>query len=173
MKGKSRFFVKVLDIMIAVMVMFFVGAAGKADAATGSAVITAAEFTTDGGTYTAPGDFYKHFSGAYLEGGANGPCFVARVPIPGSATKINKLIVYLTDTNVTKDPYFQLTALNIATTDYEDYFAADVLTGTDIIQAIELTLDKHALVKGRVYQLGMCLYDGQQLYGAKVIYTVP
>jgi hypothetical protein len=173
MKGKYRFLVKGSFMMIAVMVIFLVVATNKADAATGSAVITAAEFTTDGGTYTAPGDFYKHFSGAYLEGGANGPCFVARVPIPGSATKINKLIVYLTDTNVTKDPYFQLTALNIATTDYEDYFAADVLTGTDTIQAIELTLDKHALVKGRVYQLGTCLYDGQQLYGAKVIYTVP
>ena len=55
----------------------------------------------------------------------------------------------------------------------EDYFYSTVTAGTDTIQAIELTLDKHALVKGRVYQLGTCLYDGQQLYGVKVVYTVP
>ena len=100
------------------------------------------------------------------------PC--APVKIPGTATKINKVIVYLTDDgSSTTLPFFQLTAINMATAFAEDYVFTDVTTGTPTIQAIELPLITKTLVKGRVYQLGTCLDAGQFLYGAKVIYTVP
>jgi len=170
MKGKNGFIVRFFYMLIAVMAMFLLCAADKADA--GSVLIPISEFTIDGGTGAAPGSFYKYFSGGYLAGSIDYPCFLAPVRIPGSATKINKVIVYFTDTNATSDPWFQLTALNMATTEYEDYTYGAV-EGTDTIQAIEVPLLKHSLVKGRVYQLGTCLNDGQDLYGAKVFYTVP
>ena len=170
MKGKSRFFVKVFCMMIAVLAMFLLAAVDKADA--GSVLIPISEFTIDGGTGAAPGSFYKYFSGGYLAGSIDYPCFLAPVRIPGSATKINKVIVYFTDTNATSDPWFQLTALNMATTEYEDYTYGAV-EGTDTIQAIEVPLLKQKLVRGRVYQLGTCLDADQQLYGVKVVYTVP
>jgi len=61
----------------------------------------------------------------------------------------------------------------MATAFTEDYVNYEVTEGTDTIQGIELPLLKRKLVKGRVYQLGTCLYSGQYLYGAKVVYTVP
>ena len=107
-------------------------------------------------------------------GGVNDPCLVAPVKIPGSATKINKVIVYLIDDGTgTVSPHFELTAIGMTTAFAEDYVFADVTEGTDTIQGIELPLLKQKLVKGRVYQLGTCLDAGQYLYGAKVIYTVP
>jgi phosphate/sulfate permease len=172
MKETRRFLVKGFCIIIAAMVTFLVCAADKADAA--SVLIPVAEFTTDGGTNTAPGDFYKLFSGGYLVGSASDPCFVAPVKIPGNATKINKVIVYLIDDGSgVSDPWFQLDAIDMAAGAVDNYTAGGVTTGTSTIQAIELPLSKKALVKGRVYQLGTCLDAGQYLYGAKVIYTVP
>jgi hypothetical protein len=174
MKRKNRFFVKGFYMMIAVMTMFLVGAADKADAASASVLIPVAEFTTDGGTWTAPGDFFKSFAGGYLSGGDSGSCLVAPVKIPGNATKINKLIVYLTDDGTGAfHPLFQLTAIDMTTAFAEDYVNSEVADGSDTIQAIEVPLLKQKVVKGRVYQLGTCLYGGQYLYGAKVLYTVP
>jgi hypothetical protein len=170
MKGKNRFFVKGFYMMIAVMTMFLVGAADRACAATGSVVIPVAEFTDDGfgGSYT------KSFSGGYLGGADDSPCLVAPVKIPGNATKINKLIVYLTDDGTGAfDPLFQLTAIDMTTAFAEDYVKGEVADGSDTIQAIEVPLLKQKLVKGRVYQLGTCLANGQYLYGVKVLYTVP
>jgi hypothetical protein len=169
MEGTKKFLVKGF-YMIAVMVMFLVGAADKACAATASVVIPAAEFTDDGfgASYT------KSFSGGYLGGTDDSPCLVAPVKIPGNATKINKLIVYLIDDGTgAGDPLFQLTAIDMTTAFAEDYVNSEVADGTDVIQAIEVPLLKQKVVKGRVYQLGTCLYGGQYLYGVKVLYTVP
>jgi hypothetical protein len=161
-------------VLIAVVVTFLVGAADEAYAATGSLLIPVSEFTTDGGTSTSPGDFSKIFPGGYLLGGGTGPCFVAPVSIPGNATKINKVIVYLIDDGLAAfNPYFELTAINMATAFFEDYVNAEVTDGTGTIQAIELPLIQKTLVKGRVYQLAACLMGGQLLYGVKVVYTVP
>ena len=174
MKRKYRFLIKGFFMMIAVMVMFLVGATDKADAATASVLIPMTEFTTDGGTWTAPGDFRKYFEGGYLEGGVNGPCLVAPVKIPGNATKINKLIVFLADDGTAiRSPYFNLSGITLATGVYDVYYDDWVTSGLSSVQAIEVPLDMHTVVKGRVYQLGTCLYDGQRLYGAKVVYTVP
>jgi len=161
-------------VFLVLMILALVGSADKADAATASLLIPISEFTTDGGTYTSPGDFSKIFPGGYLLGGGTGPCFVAPVSIPGNATKINKVIVYLIDDGFGEfNPYFELTAVNMATAFFEDYVNAEVTDGTGTIQAIELPLIKKVLIKGRVYQLATCLYGGQLLYGAKVVYTVP
>jgi len=170
MKEKSKFFVKFFHMMVAVTVLSVVGAADSAVAATGSVVIPVAEFTDDG----FGASYEKSFGGGYLSGSVESPCLVAPVKIPGNATKINKLIVYLTDDGTGGfDPLFQLTAIDMTTAFAEDYVYSDDTVATDTIQAIELTLLKQKLVKGRVYQLGTCLANGQVLYGAKVLYTVP
>jgi hypothetical protein len=172
MKGTRRFLVKGFCIIIAVMVMFLVADADKADA--GSLLIPVAEFTVDGGINTDAGSFYKLFSGGYLSGTASYPCLVAPVRIPGNATKINKVIVYLIDDGSGAiDPFFQLDAINMATGSVDNYTYGNVTNGTTSIQAIELPLSHKALVPGRVYQLGTCLDAGQTLYGAKIIYIVP
>ena len=159
-------------LFLVLMILVLVCSTDKADAA--SLMIPVAEFTTDGGVDSGPGSYYKQFSGGYLSGTDSNPCLVAPVKIPGNATKINKVIIYLIDDNTgAGDPWFQLDAINIATGDVDNYTAGDVTTGTSTIQGIELPLSHKALVKGLVYQLGTCLYGGQQLYGAKVIYTVP
>lgn len=172
MKRTIRFLVKGFCIIIVVMVMFLVGVADQADAA--SLMIPVAEFTPDGGIGASPGSYYKLFYGGYLSGTDNYPCLVAPVRIPGNATKINKVIIYLIDDNIgAGDPWFQFDGINMATGETDNYTAGEVTTGTSTIQAIELPLSHKTLVKGQVYQLGTCLYGGQYLYGAKVIYTVP
>lgn len=171
MKENNRFLGKGFHMMIAVIVMFLIGIAGKTDAA--SLMIPVAEFTYDGFIGTDPG-YFKDFSGGYLVGGVNYPCLVAPVKIPGNATKINKVIVYLIDDGSgVGNPWFQLDAINMATGAVDNYTAGDVTTGTSTLQAIELPLSHKTLVKGQVYQLGTCLDTGQFLYGAKVVYTVP
>jgi hypothetical protein len=172
MKENNRFLGKGFHMMIALIGMFLIGVAGQAGAA--SVLIPVAEFTNDGFVNTVPGSYFKSFDGGYLEGGVNDPCLVAPVKIPGNATKINKIIVYLIDDGSgVLDPYFQLDAINMATGAVDNYTAGAVTTGTSTIQAIELPLSHKTLVKGQVYQLGTCLDAGQFLYGAKVVYTVP
>jgi hypothetical protein len=172
MNGKNRFLVKGFCMMIAVIVPFLVGDADKADAA--SLLIPVAEFTNDGFVNTVPGSYFKFFNGGYLEGGVNYPCLVAPVKLPGNATRINKVIVYLIDDGSGAiDPLFQLDAINMATGVVDNYTIGNVTNGTSTIQATELPLSHKTLVKGQVYQLGTCLDAGQFLYGAKVVYTVP
>jgi len=159
-------------MFLALMISVLVGFANRAEA--GSIMISVAEFTADGDTDTGPGTYLKSFDGGYLTGSIPRPCLVAPVRIPGNATKINKVIVYLIDDGTAPvDPWFQLDAINMATGDVDNYTAGVVTTGTDTVQGIELPLLKQKLVKGRVYQLGTCLSGGQFLYGAKVVYTVP
>jgi len=172
MKGKSNFFAKCFCMMIAVIVLFLAGDVDKAEAA--SLLIPVSEFTTNGEIETDAGTFFKSFSGGYLSGTATYPCLIAPVRIPGNATKINKVIVYLIDDFIgVSAPYFQLDALNMATGIVDNYTNAFVTNGTSFVQGYELPLSHKALVKGRVYQLGVCLDEGEYLYGAKVIYTVP
>ncbi len=106
MEERRKGLVKGFYMMIAVMVMFLMGAVDKADAASASILIPVAEFTNDGFVNTVPGSYFKSFSGGYLEGIANDPCLVAPVKIPGTATKINKVIVYLTDDGTGSLPFF-------------------------------------------------------------------
>ncbi len=171
MKGKNRALVKGSCVTIAVIVAFFLITLNKASA--GSILISVAEFTTDGGTYTAPGDFYKSFSEGYLSGSASDPCFLAAVKIPANARKVTNVTVYLTDDGTgTANPWFQLDAIDMATGTVDNYTAVEVTTGTITIQPIGLPLSHNNLVKGRVYQLGTCLDAGQKLYGAKVFYSL-
>ena len=173
-----------LLVLIAVMVTFLVGAADKADAATGSVMISAAEFTPDGfidmvPTVTGPGSYRKSFDNGGLSGTAAGPCLVAPVKIPGTATKINNVIVYLIDEGNpgTIPAHFKLIsielALNASGALGEDYVDTDVGQANIFLHGIQLPLLKKKLVKGRLYQVGICLDDGQHLYAVKVVYTVP
>lgn len=169
---KTKRFLAVCSI--AIVSLFIIGASCTAYAATGSVLISMSEFTIDGGTGSAPGDFYKTFNGGYLSGGASDPCFTASVHIPGNATKINKVVVYLTDTGSSSErPFFQLTGLSMGTGQIDNYCDANVTTGTSSVQPIQVPVLKHNLVPGRVYQLGACISNGQNLYGAKVVYTTP
>jgi len=174
MKGKTVFLTKMFFMMIAIIVPFLSGAVDKACAGSGSVVIPMTEFSTDGGTWTSPGDFSKHLNGGFLQGGTSDPCLIAPVRIPGNATRVNKLIVYLRDWHIGQySPYFHFSGITMETGEYEVYYDGSVTRGDETVQAIELPLLKHKLVKGRVYQLGTCLDQGQQFYGAKVIYTAP
>ena len=133
--------------------------------------IPVAEFTTDGGVETAPGNFYKLFSGGYLVGGTNSPCFVAPVRLPNNATTIKKVIVYFSDTSAADSPFFQLDAIDMETGTVTNYTIGNVTTGTPTIQGIELPLSQTSLAKKRVYQLGTCLNSSEFFYGAKVVYS--
>lgn len=159
-------------ILSVLVILFLAGSAYRADAA--SLLIPVAEFTYDGWGGADPMPYFKSFHGGYLAGSDAGPCLVASVRLPGNATKINKVIVYLIDNGTgAYDPYFTLDAIDMTTGTTYNYFAYEVTTGTSTVQAIELPLSQKQLVKGRVYQLGTCLSGGQYLYGAKVVYTVP
>ena len=157
-------------VLLVLIILVLVGATEKTNAA--SILIPVAEFIPDGNT--GYGSYSIHIRGGYLAGSADYPCFVAPVRIPTNATKITKVVVYLQDWGLgTSNPYFTLDAINMATGSTESYLATEVSTDNGGELAIELSLDKKSLVKGRVYQLGACLDEDQWLYGAKVVYTLP
>jgi len=158
-------------VFLILMILVLVSFTDKANA--GSVMIPVAEFTYDGTSGADTYPYFKSFVGGYLTGSDTRSCLVAPVKLPGNATKINKVIVYLIDEGTGAGfPFFRLTAIDMTTAFAEDYVDYNVTEGIDTIQGIELPLLKQKLVKRRVYQLGTCLYAGQYLYGVKVVYTV-
>ncbi len=168
-EGK-RNIIGILCAVIAVTSMFIVGVAGNASA--GVVKLSAAQFTSDGGG----GSYYKLFSAGTITGDDTGPCLVAPVSIPGTATSITSVVVYLTDdgSSAAGSPWFRLTGLNMTTGVTKTYVVGDVTTGTTTLQGITVPFSNgkpsNATVPGMVYQFGTCLYGGQALYGAKISY---
>ncbi len=165
MKRTKGNVIRLFCTVIAVMTVIFVGSAGNAFA---SAVkLSAADFTSDGGS----GTYFKLFSQGTLEGDSSNPCLVAPVNIPGTATSIDKIVVFLTDDGSgALAPWFRLTGLNMKTGDTTTYFVGDVTEGTTTLQGIQIPVGMPTEVGPMVYQLGTCLDGGQFLYGVKVVY---
>lgn len=163
----GRAVLSVLAIFTVAMALVFGGMTGLAEA--GAVNISPSEFTSDGWSDFA--DYFKSFSKGTLSGSSAHPCLVAPVKIPGTATRILRLIVYLTDNGTGAiDPFFRLTGMNMKTGITTTYAESYVATGSVVLQGIEVPLAADTITRGESIALGVCLANGQVLYGAKVKY---
>ena len=163
-KGRAVLPVLLSFAMAMAIVMFWM--TGMADA--GAVKISSAEFTSDGDS--AQFAYVKPFIDGTIVANAFA-CLVAPVKIPGSATKITKLTVYLTDDGVAAiRPQFRLTGMKPADGTTTDYATTFVTTGTSVVQGIVVPLLEKNITKGQNISLGFCIDAGQVFYGAKVNY---
>lgn len=163
---KRRAVLPVLFSCAMAMALVMFGMTGMADA--GAVKISSAEFTSDGDS--AQFAYVKPFLAGTIVANA-AACLVAPVKLPGTATKITKLTVYLTDDGVAASrPQFRLTGMKPADGTTTDYATTIVTTGTSVVQGISLPLLEKNITKGQNIALGLCLDAGQVFYGAKVTY---
>ena len=164
-KGKAVLPVLLSCSMAMAIVMF--GMTGMADA--GAVKISPAEFTSDG--YNAQFAYFKRFADGTLEGSADNPCLIAVVKIPGTATRLKKLTVYLTDDGTgTISPSFDLIGMKPTDGTTTTYANTNVTSGTSVVQGIVVPLVEKNITRGQNIALGICLGAGQVFYGAKVNY---
>ena len=163
-KGRAVLTV-LLGCVIAMAIVMF-GMTGMADA--GAVKISSAEFTADGDN--AQFAYVKPFLAGTIVANAIA-CLVAPVKIPGTATTITKLTVYLTDDGAAVNrPQFRLSGMKPTDGTTTDYATTSVTTGTSVVQGILLPLLEKNITKGQNIQLGLCIDAGQVFYGAKINY---
>jgi len=163
-KGRAVLTVLLGCVMVMAIVMF--GMTGMADA--GAVKISSSEFTSDGDS--AQFAYVKPFIDGTIVANAFA-CLVAPVKIPGTATKITKLTVYLTDDGVAAiRPQFRLTRMKPTDGTTTDYATTFVTNGTSVVQGILVPLLGKNITKGQNISLGLCIDAGQVFYGAKVNY---
>jgi len=164
--SKGRVVLPVLLSCAMAMAIVMFGMTGMADA--GAVKISSAEFTSDGDNVQFA--YVKPFIDGTIAGNAFA-CLVAPVKIPGTATKITKLTVYLTDDGAAATrPQFRLTGMKPTDGTTTDYATTIVTTGTAVVQGILLPLLEKNITKGQNISLGLCINAGQVFYGAKVNY---